>query len=180
MVTGSSPTPASRVPPRSAPRSWPSAGQGGFGAVFGAKNLKAISVIGTGHVHVNDPKELLATRLWHKENYAFDLDDLKETWSTFQFQSPPVPIILWAKGRPTEDQRPLACLGLLTGSCCPHYDGEAERRPAYHRLISRDEILPGFESEGLCRVEAHIRDYYWPLSGGIHDNAWVGERRHET
>lgn len=32
-------------------------------------------------------------------------------------------------------------LGLLPGSACPHYDGEAERRPAYHRAIR--EGLPG-------------------------------------
>lgn len=30
---------------------------------------------------------------------------------------------------------PLPCLGFLPGTCCPHYDGEAERRPALHRLI---------------------------------------------
>lgn len=30
----------------------------------------------------------------------------------------------------------LECLGLLKGSNCPHYDGEAERRDAYHRLLS--------------------------------------------
>ena len=28
--------------------------------------------------------------------------------------------------------RPLECMGMLPGSCCPHYDGEVERRPAYH------------------------------------------------
>jgi dipeptidase E len=33
-------------------------------------------------------------------------------------------------------------LGLLKGSACPHYDGEADRRPTYHRLI-RKKILPG-------------------------------------
>ena len=27
-------------------------------------------------------------------------------------------------------------LGLLPGSACPHYDGEALRRPAYHRAIA--------------------------------------------
>ena len=32
-------------------------------------------------------------------------------------------------------------LGLLAGSFCPHYDGEADRRPAYHRLIA--EGFPG-------------------------------------
>lgn len=30
----------------------------------------------------------------------------------------------------------LDCLGWLPGSCCPHYDGEAERRPAYARLLA--------------------------------------------
>jgi dipeptidase E len=40
--------------------------------------------------------------------------------------------------------RGLDCLGFLPGSCCPHYDGEAERRPAYHRLLRDGEIAPGF------------------------------------
>src|SRR5262249_34983991 len=31
----------------------------------------------------------------------------------------------------------LECLGILRGTCCPHYDGEAERRPATHRLVAR-------------------------------------------
>ncbi|MEJ2211217.1 MAG: aldehyde ferredoxin oxidoreductase N-terminal domain-containing protein, partial [Anaerolineae bacterium] len=91
------------------------AGQGGFGAVFGSKNLKAISVIGTGHVEIHDPQELLDARLWQKENYAFNLADLKETWGSFQFQSPPAPIVLWARGRPEVDQRPQACMGCHSG-----------------------------------------------------------------
>lgn len=39
--------------------------------------------------------------------------------------------------------RGLPCLGFLPGSCCPHYDGEAERRPTYHELLRRGEIAPG-------------------------------------
>ncbi len=35
---------------------------------------------------------------------------------------------------------PLTGLGFLAGACCPHYDGEAERRPALHRLIERGTI----------------------------------------
>jgi dipeptidase E len=38
----------------------------------------------------------------------------------------------------------LSCLGYLPGSCCSHYDGEEERRPAYHRLLEADKILSGF------------------------------------
>ncbi|MFC4161129.1 Type 1 glutamine amidotransferase-like domain-containing protein [Chitinimonas lacunae] len=32
--------------------------------------------------------------------------------------------------------RPLAGLGLLAGGACPHYDGEAERRPSLRQLVA--------------------------------------------
>jgi peptidase E len=38
----------------------------------------------------------------------------------------------------------LPCLGLLQGSNCPHYDGEPERRPAYHRLLQEGAIANGY------------------------------------
>lgn len=41
----------------------------------------------------------------------------------------------------------LSCLGLLKGSHCPHYDGEAERRPAYHRLISQGKLSAGHAAD---------------------------------
>ncbi len=47
------------------------AGQGmgvGFGAVFGAKNVKAIAVRGTNSVPVADPKSLMAHRMWVKND----------------------------------------------------------------------------------------------------------------
>jgi dipeptidase E len=34
-------------------------------------------------------------------------------------------------------------LGLISGSHCPHYDGEPERRPTYHALIESGELAPG-------------------------------------
>jgi dipeptidase E len=34
----------------------------------------------------------------------------------------------------------LPCLGFLPGTCCPHYDGEPERRPAVHRLVKRASV----------------------------------------
>lgn len=36
------------------------------------------------------------------------------------------------------------CLGYLPGSCCPHYDGEAERRPSLHRLVAAGALSPGY------------------------------------
>ena len=35
--------------------------------------------------------------------------------------------------------RLLPCLGFLSGTCCPHYDGEPERRPSVHRFVARGE-----------------------------------------
>ena len=40
--------------------------------------------------------------------------------------------------------RPIDGLGLLPGSCCPHYDGEPNRRPTYNRLVAAGEISAGF------------------------------------
>jgi len=91
------------------------AGQGGFGAVCGSKNLKAISVIGTGDIKIHDPKALMAARLWQKKNYAFDLGNLGKARRGTIFQSPPTPIALWRKGRPKSEQRPQACVGCHSG-----------------------------------------------------------------
>ena len=91
------------------------AGQGGFGAVWGSKNLKAISVIGTGAFKVHDPKQLMEARLGQKQKYAFDLANLKRTRGSFEFHSPPEPIALWRGGRPRTGQRPQACVGCHSG-----------------------------------------------------------------
>jgi len=40
--------------------------------------------------------------------------------------------------------REMPCLGLLAGSYCPHYDGEAERRPTYRRLVGGGTIADGY------------------------------------
>ena len=41
----------------------------------------------------------------------------------------------------------IPCLGFLPGSNCPHYDGEAERRPAYHRLLREGKLQPGYAAD---------------------------------
>jgi len=42
---------------------------------------------------------------------------------------------------------PLNCLGWLPGTACPHYDGEAERRPSFHRLLAAGRIPPGYAAD---------------------------------
>jgi dipeptidase E len=52
--------------------------------------------------------------------------------------------------------RVLDCLGFLPGSCCPHYNGEAERRPAYQRLLHSGAIAPGFAIDDGAAI--HFRN----------------------
>lgn len=84
----------------------------------------------------------------------------------------------------TTDSRPKAlskveCLGFLRGSHSPHYDGEEQRRPTYHRLILSGELEPGyacdndagiyFEDNEVRRVVATregAKAYYVSVVGG--------------
>jgi dipeptidase E len=54
--------------------------------------------------------------------------------------------ICWFEAGVTDSFGPqlagMDCLGLLPGSACPHYDGEAQRRPRYAELL-RDGFPPG-------------------------------------
>ena len=52
----------------------------------------------------------------------------------------------------SDQLRPLECLGFLPGSCCPHYDGEAQRRPSYHQLLTSEEIRAGVAIEDWTGV----------------------------
>ncbi|MEZ6190102.1 MAG: peptidase E [Phycisphaerales bacterium] len=53
----------------------------------------------------------------------------------------------------------LPCLGFLPGSNCPHYDGETNRRPAYHRLLEAGEIGEGLAADdgvGLHFIDGRL------------------------
>ncbi len=84
----------------------------------------------------------------------------------------------------TTDSRPkeltiVKCLGFLKGSHSPHYDGEANRRPVYHRLIGSGQMQPGYACDndaGIYFVDNEVRRvvhtregarvYYVSLQGG--------------
>lgn len=55
--------------------------------------------------------------------------------------------ICWFEHASSDSWGPLApmpCLGLLPGSCTPHYDGEADRRPSLHRFIREGKLPAGY------------------------------------
>ena len=92
------------------------AGQGGFGGVWGAKNLKAISVIGTGSVQIADAQALLDARAWAMKQYATSIDDIKGESirrfvnGAFGAWPEPMSIIQYPK-----QSRPQACMGCHAG-----------------------------------------------------------------
>lgn len=45
------------------------------------------------------------------------------------------------------DLESIKCLGFLKGSNCPHYDGEIERRPTFHKLIESKKIKSGIATD---------------------------------
>src|SRR5512137_1152437 len=88
------------------------AGQGGFGAVWGSKNLKAISVIGTGAITVADPQALLTARFVLKEKYvtSWENPDFGQ-WS--HLGGLPNPLTMTPP--PTDQRRPQACQSCING-----------------------------------------------------------------
>jgi len=84
----------------------------------------------------------------------------------------------------TTDSRPqeltkVECLGFIRGSHSPHYDGEEQRRPTYHRLIASGVLKPGYacdndagiyfednEVRRVVRTREGANCYYVSLRGG--------------
>jgi dipeptidase E len=46
----------------------------------------------------------------------------------------------------------LSCLGFIKGSCCPHYDGEINRRSGYHNLLLNDFAKDGFAIQDFAAL----------------------------
>ena len=98
-------------------------GQGGFGGVWGSKNLKAISVTGSGGINIADPNALMEARLWSKKYYSFNVDDpenarkINVATLSVGFGAPGIPTLLWQRPK---QSRPHACIGCHT-SCRSRY-----------------------------------------------------------
>ena len=104
------------------------------------------------YVGGGNTKSLLA--IWRDWGVA---DILREAWqSGIVLTGVSAGAICWFQQGLTDsfsgDLRPLDCLGFLPGSCCPHYDGEVQRRPSYHRLLASGEIASGVAIEDWTGV----------------------------
>jgi dipeptidase E len=55
-----------------------------------------------------------------------------------------------------DELKPMDCLGFLKGSCCPHFDGEVERRPSFHKMLRDGRICSGLALDDCAA--AHFVD----------------------
>lgn len=87
------------------------AGQGGFGGVWGSKNLKAISVIGTGSIQIANAEALVEARIWAQKKYSLNLDSPEDSWfAVFGRRRPQN--VFWKRRRKARLQ---ACIGCHLG-----------------------------------------------------------------
>jgi len=118
---------------------------GGYGGVFGSKNLKAISAIGTGSAPVADPHAFMETRLWYNR-FQFNVDNprRKDMMGGFYF---------WINGSPAgasvsnnpffmSDNTPIVPARAAACASCP--------RGCRQRLASGDN------NESVCAGAASV------------------------
>jgi aldehyde:ferredoxin oxidoreductase len=95
------------------------AGNAGFGAVWGSKNLKAVSVFGTGGIKIANPQALIDARTWFQKFHSYNVDNPR--WKS---PAPNMPIFGLISAQPgmgqlqspmIEPARPLSCLGCPMG-----------------------------------------------------------------
>ncbi|MEC1179884.1 Type 1 glutamine amidotransferase-like domain-containing protein [Metasolibacillus meyeri] len=67
---------------------------------------------------------------------------------------------------------PLSCLGLLQGSNCPHYDGEANRRSSYHQLIATQQIQSGYAADDGVAIHFIEQEVHAIVSSRPHAKAY--------
>ena len=76
--------------------------------------------------------------------------------------------------------KPMACLGWLPGSFCPHYDSEPQRRPVYTALTRSGELPPGLAAEEgvglLFENERFVGALRTPAGGLAHRVGPEGEK----
>lgn len=71
----------------------------------------------------------------------------------------------------------LTCLGFLPGSNCPHYDGEQDRRPSYHRLMQAGKVGDGIAADDGVGIHYLDQDIHRVISSRQHARAYCIESR---
>ena len=73
----------------------------------------------------------------------------------------------------------LACLGYLSGSFCPHYDGEPERRPSYQSMIQMGSLRDGLAADDGAAVHFIDEQFARAVSSRLNARAYRVKRVHD-
>lgn len=58
-------------------------------------------------------------------------------------------------------------LGLLRGGFCPHYDGEAERRPSLHRMIAEERVRSSYAADNSAAAHFINEQFFVAVSSTV-------------
>jgi dipeptidase E len=118
-------------------------------------------VLGQDAVYVTGGNTANLLALWR----LYGLDTLlREAWNAgVVMAGMSAGAICWFESCTTDsfgpDLRPLhGALGILDGSLSPHYHGEPQRRPLYHRLIADGSLPPGYGVDDGAALVFHDRE----------------------
>lgn len=73
--------------------------------------------------------------------------------------------------------RVMPCLGLAAGSFCPHYDGEAQRRPTLHQMIAEERIMAGYAADDGAAVHLVDDTFFAAVSSRPQAKVYQVEKR---
>lgn len=68
---------------------------------------------------------------------------------------------------------PVLGLDLISGSCCPHYSNEPERRPAFQHFIGSGEMRPGIGIDDGAAVHFRDSEVAAVVTARAHANAYT-------
>ena len=104
------------------------------------------------YVGGGNTKSMLA--VW--KDWGFDLI-LREAWENgVLLAGISAGAICWFEQGVTDsyaaELKVIDCLGFLKGSCCPHFDGEPERKPAFYKMLEENRIGPGYAIDDCAAI----------------------------
>ncbi len=128
-------------------------------------DLRAL-IFGCDVVHVGGGNTRSMLAVWHEWSLGAIL---REAWERgIVLTGSSAGAICWFEEAVTDsvagDLMPMVGLGFLAGSACPHYDGEADRRPAYRRMVATGAIGPGVAADDGVALHFIDRDLHATVS----------------
>ena len=122
------------------------AGQGGFGGVLASKNVKAVSVLGTGAIEIADPAALMDARLWLQDGYTSGahMDDPQTFPGIWALSSMPGQTLMGYPEGTT--RRPQGCVGCVKNCRTRNSNGMGNESMCIDAMFVNSGVQGGVKS----------------------------------